>query len=145
MAISTIGTFLMYKATGASSFSKLVDIKNQPALGGSPEQLETTTLSDFMRTYIPGLEGNDAKEYTCNFDKTVYTTLKALEGQELDLAVWFGGTKANGIITPTGADGQFSYKGFVNVYVNESDLNAVHEMTVTTTASSAITFSVPSE
>lgn len=146
MAISTIGTFLMYKAPSASSYSKLVDIKNQPALGSSPEQIETTTLSDSVRTFIPGLEGNDAKEYTCNYDKTVYATLKALEGQELDLAVWFGGDKAaNGIITPTGADGQFPYKGFVNVFVNESDLNAVHEMTVTTTASTGPGFVVPNE
>ena len=141
MAISTIGTFLMHKASGSNDWTKLVDIKNQPALGSSPEQLETTTLSNFMRTYIPGLEGNDAKEYTCNYDKNAYTTLKALEGQEIDLAVWFGGTKENGAITPTGADGKFAYKGYVNVFVNESEVNAVHEMTVTTTASSEITFS----
>ncbi len=140
-AISTIGTFLMYKPSGGTDYEKLVDIKTQPAMGGAPEQLETTTLSNYMRTYIPGLEANDAKEYTCNYNKTDYQKLKALEGQELDLALWFGGTKENGAITPTGADGKFSYKGYINVFVAEGEVNAVHDMTVTTTASSEITFS----
>ncbi len=140
-AISTIGTFLMYKPSGETDYEKLVDIKTQPAMGGAPEQLETTTLSNYMRTYIPGLEANDAKEYTCNYNKTDYQKLKALEGQELDLALWFGGTKENGAITPTGADGKFSYKGYINVFVAEGEVNAVHDMTVTTTASSEITFS----
>ena len=45
------------------------------------------------------------------------------------------------MITPTGADGKFSYKGYLNVYVAEGDINAVENMTVTTTASSEITFS----
>ena len=140
-AISTIGTFLMYKPSGETDYEKLVDIKTQPAMGGAPEQLETTTLSNYMRTYIPGLEANDAKEYTCNYNKTDYQKLKALEGQELDLALWFGGTKENGAITPTGTDGKFSYKGYINVFVAEGEVNAVHDMTVTTTASSEITFS----
>lgn len=140
-AISTIGTFLMHKPSGETDYVKLVDIKTQPAMGGAPEQLETTTLSNYMRTYIPGLEANDAKEYTCNYNKTDYQKLKALEGQELDLALWFGGTKENGVITPTGVDGKFSYKGYINVFVAEGEVNAVHDMTVTTTASSEITFS----
>lgn len=141
MAISTIGVFLMHKPEGKSDYEKLVDIKTHPAMGGAPEQLETTTMSNFMRTYIPGLEANDAKEYTCNYTKVDYQKLKALEGQELDLALYFGGTKENGAITPTGADGKFSYKGYINVYISEGDINAVENMTVTTTASSEITFS----
>ena len=62
MAISTIGVFLMHKPAGETDYNKLVDIKTHPAMGGAPEQLETTTMSNFMRTYIPGLEANDAKE-----------------------------------------------------------------------------------
>lgn len=140
MAQSSMGTFLMEKGNN-DSWDKLVDIKTSPALGGAPEQLETTTLSDFMRTYIPGIEGNDAKEYKCNYDKTTYAALKAKENTELDLAVWFGGTKSGNTIEPTGTDGKFAFKGYINVYVNENEVNGVREMTVTATASSAITFS----
>lgn len=34
MAISTYKTFLMYKASGGSTYSKLIDIKDFPDLGG---------------------------------------------------------------------------------------------------------------
>ncbi len=39
MATSSYKTFLMYKK--ASAYEKLVDIKDFPDLGGSPEMLET--------------------------------------------------------------------------------------------------------
>ena len=44
MAISTYKVFLMKKTS--ETWSKLIDIKDFPDLGGSPELLETTTLSD---------------------------------------------------------------------------------------------------
>ena len=53
MAISTYKVFLMKKST--STYEKLVDIKEFPDLGGEPEMLETTTLSDNMQTYIAGI------------------------------------------------------------------------------------------
>ena len=37
-AQATMGTYLMYKASGSSEFTKLVDIKNFPDLGGEPER-----------------------------------------------------------------------------------------------------------
>ena len=55
MARSTYMTFLMHKASGGGEYSKLIDIKDFPDLGGSPEMLETTTLSDNMQTNIPGI------------------------------------------------------------------------------------------
>ncbi len=51
MAISTYKIFLMQKNT--SAWEKLLDITEFPDLGGAPEMLETTTLSDKMQTYIP--------------------------------------------------------------------------------------------
>ena len=76
MAISTYKIFLMMKDT--STYTKLVDIKDFPDLGGAPEMLETTTLSDKMQTYIPGIQSLDALEFTANYTKTDFTTLKAL-------------------------------------------------------------------
>lgn len=143
MALNSIGTFLMQNTgtSGTPSWEKLIDIKTQPAMGGDREQLETTTLSNYMRTYIPGIEGNDQKNFTANYDKTAFETLKALKDQELDLAVWFGGTQSGGEITPTGTDGKFAFKGYVDVYANENDVNVVREMTVNVTVSSEIAFS----
>lgn len=142
-ATSTYKSFLMKGTTssGDITYEKLVDIKSYPDLGGAPELIETTTLSDKMRTNILGIQGSDAMEFTCNYDKTNYTTIAALAGTELDLAVWFGGTESNGEVTPTGTDGKFSFKGYVSVHVTGGDVNAVREMTVTVAASTPITVS----
>ena len=78
MAISTYKIFLMKKDT--STYTKLIDIKEFPDLGGAPEMLETTTLSDNMQTYIPGVQSLDALEFTANYTKEDFTKLKALEG-----------------------------------------------------------------
>ena len=68
MAISTYKSYLMYK--NASSWEKLVDIKSFPDLGGTPELLETTTLSDSMTTNIMGIQSLDALEFECNYTLT---------------------------------------------------------------------------
>ena len=99
MAISTYKIFLMKKSSEGDTYEKLIDIKEFPDLGGAPEMLETTTLSDNMQTYIPGIQSLDALEFTANYTKTDFTKLKALEGKETDFAVWFGGTGEGGTLT----------------------------------------------
>ena len=75
MAISTYKIFLMQKTS--TDWEKVVDIKEFPDLGGSPEMLETTTLSDRMQTYIPGIQSLDALEFTTNYTLDDYKKLKA--------------------------------------------------------------------
>ena len=137
MAISTYKVFLMKK--GTSDYEKLVDIKDFPDLGGSPEMLETTTLSDKMQTYIPGIQSLDALEFNANYTKDKYTELKALEGQELNLSVWFGGTETANDVTPTGNDGKFNFKGQLSVFVVGGGVNEVVGMTVAIAPSTPIT------
>lgn len=138
MAISTYKVFLMKKGEG-STYTKLIDIKDFPDLGGSPELLETTTLSDKMQTYIPGIQSNDALEFTTNYTKADYTTLAALADTEEDYAVWFGGMEAEGVVTPDGSNGKFSFKGKLSVHVNGGGVNEVVDMTITITPSTVIT------
>ena len=137
MAISTYKSFLMYKAS--STWEKLVDIKSFPDLGGAPELLETTTLSDSMTTNIMGIQSLDALEFECNYELAEYTKLKALEGSEHEFAVWLGGSEAGGVATPTGSDGKFEFKGQLSVYVNGGGVNEVVNMTVSIAASTPIT------
>ena len=137
MAISTYKSFLMHKAS--STWEKLIDIKSFPDLGGAPELLETTTLSDGMTTNIMGIQSLDALEFECNYTKADYTKLKALEGSDLDFAVWLGGTESAGTVTPTGSDGKFEFKGQLSVYVNGGGVNEVVNMTVSIAASTPIT------
>ena len=137
MAISTYKVFLMKKTENA--YEKLVDIKDFPDLGGAPEMLETTTLSDKMQTYIPGIQSLDALAFTANYTKEDYTELKALEGVENDYAVWFGGTEAAGVVTPTGTDGKFEFKGQLSAYPVGGGVNEVVDMNITIAPSTPIT------
>lgn len=139
MATSTYKTFLMVKKD--ATYEKLVDIKDFPDLGGAPEMLETTTLSDGMQTNIPGIQSLDALSFNCNYDKADYTKLKAMEGTEYAFAVWFGGDEAGGKVTPTGDDGKFEFKGQLSVYVTGEGTNAVRGMTVSIASSTPITMS----
>ena len=138
MAISSYKTFLMVKKDG-SAFEKLIDIKNFPDLGGAPEMLETTTLSDGMQTYIPGIQSLDGLEFTANYDKEDFSTLKAMEGTEYQFSVWFGGTVAGGTVTPTGDNGKFDFSGQLSVFPVGGDVNAVVEMTISIAPSTPIT------
>ena len=136
MAISTYKIFLMKK--GDSAYEKLIDIKEFPDLGGAPEMLETTTLSDRMQTYIPGIQSLDSLEFTSNYTLVDYTALKALEGTEYDFAVWFGGTESGDTVTPTGSDGKFTFSGQLSVFPVGGGVNEVVDMTITIAPSSPI-------
>lgn len=139
MAISTYKIFLMKKASTGDTYEKVIDIKDFPDLGGAPEMLETTTLSDKMQTYIPGIQSLDALEFTANYTKTDFTKLKALEGKEESYAVWFGGEETVGLLTPTGSDGKFEFKGQLSAFPVGGGVNEVVDMTVTIAPSTPIT------
>lgn len=136
MEISTYKTFLMTKDT--DTWKKVVDIKEFPDLGGTPEMIEITTLSDKVQRNIPGVQSLDALEFTANYTLTDYKALKALEGTEKEFAVWFGGTENGDTVTPNGSDGKFKFKGQLSVYTNGGGTNEVVEMTISIAASSAI-------
>lgn len=138
MAISTYRVFLMKKGTD-STWEKVVDIKEFPDLGGAPEMLETTTLSDNMQTYIPGIQSLDALEFTANYTLTDYSALKALEGIDNEYAVWFGGTETSGVLTPTGSDGKYKFHGQLSVFPVGGGVNEVVDMTITIAPSTPIT------
>lgn len=138
MARSTFKTFLMKK--GTSGYEKLVDIKDYPDLGGAPEMLDTTTLSDPMTTSIPGIQQLEALQFNLNYTQDDYDTLLALKDKEEEYAVFFGGTEeADGKITPTGDEGKFGFKGRLSVYVTGGGVNEVTGMVATIAPSTAIT------
>ena len=139
MAISTYKVFLMHKGTG-DTYEKLFDIKSFPDLGGTPEMLETTTLSDSMQTYIAGIQSLDALEFECNYTKEDYTKAKGLEGKTGSYAVWFGGTDEGGKLTPTGENGKFEFDGQLSAFPVGGGVNEVVGMTVSIAPSTPIKF-----
>lgn len=141
MAISTYRVYLMHKKASGDQWDKLVDIKSFPDLGGPPEMLETTTLSDYMQTYINGIQSAEGLEFECNYDMAVYQTLKELEGKKESYSVWFGATGAAGATTPDGSNGKFSFDGELSVHPTGGGVNEVVNMNVTIAPSTPIQFS----
>ena len=143
MAISSYKVFLMglfAPSTGTTGvWQKLVDIKDFPDLIEPPEQLETTTLSNKNRTYIPGIQDASEKTFTCNYTKADFDRLAALQGTLYGYAVWFGGTEADSVVTPTGSDGKFSFAGYITPSVSGAGVNEVVNMTITITPATDIT------
>ena len=130
MAISTYGISLMYKESTGDTYTKLIDIKDFPDLGGSPEMLETTTLSDNMQTYIPGIQSLDALEFTANYTLTDFKKIKAMEGKDTAFAVWFGAE---------GVDGKFEFNGQISAFPVGGGVNEVVSMTISIAPSTPIT------
>lgn len=139
MAISTYKVFLMESTDGETTWTKVIDIKDFPDLGGTPEMLETTTLSDGMQTYIPGIQSLDALEFTSNYTLEDYKKLKGMKGTEKHFAVWFGGTESSDTVTPTGTDGKFKFKGQLSVYLVGGGVNEVVDMKISIAPSTPIT------
>lgn len=137
MATSTYMTFLMHK--NDTSWEKLLDITEFPDLGGEPELLETTTMSDKMQTYVNGVQSNDGMQFNANYDLTEYKALKALEGKQEEYAVWFGGTETANTPTPTGDQGKFLITGELSVYVTGAGVNEVRGMTITIAPAKPVT------
>jgi len=125
MAQSTYNTLLKVK-NSAGEFVKLVDIKNFPDLGGDPELLESTTLSNKMQTHISGIQGASALAFTANYSISDYAKVsKYDDNKDHDFEIWFGSDDAN-----SGSDGIFYWSGTLKVWATGNGLNAVREMQI---------------
>lgn len=130
MAILSNKAFLMRAENGSTSFTKLLDITSIPDLGGAPDQIDVTTLSDLQTRNINGIQSVSALEFGAWYDKEVYASLQAIAEadqaklqSELDTyQVWFG---ENGVY------GKFEWQGKLSVYVGSVESNAAVPMTVT--------------
>lgn len=118
--INTMGITLKW-GENLDSLTKKIDIKNFPDLGGAPEMLETTTLSDEVQTFILGIQSMDALEFTANYTKADYEAVLADEGKELYYALEFG---------EDGSEGVFEWQGQHTVWVTGAEVNSVVEMVI---------------
>ena len=141
MAVSTYLTFLMHKASTATEYTKLCDITSTPDVGNPPNMLETTTLTDGMQTFIPGIKQmGDGLAFGANYDKSTYSSLTALENSEEHYAIWKGGSVSGSDVTPTGTDGKWSFDGRLTVTVNGGGVDEVLGMTITIAPSTVVSF-----
>ena len=139
--ISTYKVYLMTSTDSGSSWSKLIDIKDFSDLLNAPEMLDTTTLSDAARTYIPGIQEQEAITCTANYTKANFTAINSLKDTETDFAIWFGGafSSTTSQVEPTGDDGKYSFKGYATPSINGGGVNEVVDMTITIAPTTVIT------
>ena len=137
-AISTYQTYLMKgNASNPPTYTNVCPIIDFPNLGGEPEMIDVTTLSDAMRHFIKGVQNvGDGLAFTALYEATTYNTLQGYTGEQ-PYAVWFG-ADASG---PKGDKGKFSFKGELSVYVNGAGVNAAQTMTITIAPTTDISFS----
>ena len=130
MAILSNVAYLMRKTNGGSTFSKLLDITSIPDLGGAPDQIDVTTLSDIQTRNINGIQSVSALEFGAWYDKDKYSELQTIatadraktQAQLDTYQVWFG---------DEGVYGKFEWQGKLSVYVGAVESNAAVPMTVT--------------
>lgn len=130
MAILSNKTFLMRKANGASTFTKLIDITSYPDIGGAPDTIDVTTLSDMVQRNINGIQTASAHEFGAWYEKESYQALQDI--QEADLTktaeqldtyqLWFG---------EDGVYGKFQWQGKLSVYAGGAESNAARPITIT--------------
>ncbi len=123
MAIST------YPITLKAGGTKLCDIKDFPDLGGAPEMIETTTLSDAAKTYIAGIQDQQALEFTANYTAVAYAAVNALTTTTA-FTLEFGASGASGI---------FAFSGTASAYIVGAGVNEVVDMKIVIVPSTAIT------
>lgn len=135
MAISTEYTYLIVKKAaesggGGETWQKLVDIKEFPDLGGAPSTIDTTTLSNHMKTNIPGLIDPGALEFTANYDFEGYKELKKLEGKTCKYGVQFG---------KDGSDGVHVFEGILSCWPKGGGVEDCVEIGISISVSTEIT------
>lgn len=120
MAISTHGVTLKWGETSAA-LTKKVDIKDFPNLGGAPQLIETTTLTDAAQTFINGIETMAVMEFTANYTKADYEAVSADAGKTLCYSLEFG---------TNGSEGIFEWQGQHSIYMPAAATNAVVTMKI---------------
>ena len=125
MAISTHGTVLKIKNN--TEDIETVEIKSFPDLGAAPAAIDVTTLADNVQKFIPGVKALAAMEFVANYEKEIFTKLKANEGENLTYVVDFG------------TNGSFTVTGTHSVSVAGAGLNAAVDMKITVLPNGEIT------
>ena len=116
---------LKYSASASGSFTKLNGLFEFPDLGGEPDQIDVTNLSDSSFKYIHGLKDYGSLTFGFIYDgegsSSNYKTLKDLEtaGEVIYWQVIIPGAAGNASKAIT-----FSFSGVPAVYMSGTGVNS---------------------
>lgn len=129
MAILSKGMKLSHSGTSDGSFTDIAGLKSVPALGGSKEKVDVTTLADSSYVYIAGLKSYEDLEFGFIYDKEVFNTLNSLSGTQ-----YWKVTFPDGVV--------FSFSGECSVAVQGGEVNGAITMNLKIVLNSDITVTV---
>ncbi len=136
--VRVYGWYLMQKVDATAE--KLVDIIGLPDLGGPPSAVETTTLSDPMRTFMEGLKDGGALTFPVNYDPATYKKIEELKGQVLKLGVWHGFKEQGSERIPDGSEGKWNFDATVSIHKTQQNTNDPPRADLTVMPRSEIVF-----
>lgn len=135
--ILTKDTVLEYRSTG-DTWVEIDLLMEVPDIGGTPDQVEVTTLKDGVRKYIPGVKDLGDLEFQFLYDNSSPTSnWRVLKGFQDS-----GEVKTFRVTYPDGTAHQFD--AIVNVRMDAAAVNAALTFTATFFLQSEITVTDPS-
>lgn len=140
---SSYQTYLMHgTGSGTLSYTKIVDINSAPQMGGAPESIDMTSLSNAMKVSIPGIQQTDDLTFEANYNPTVFNTIKTTycDGKVHHWALYLGATSAG---VPDGSAGIFTWDGIASIYYNATGVNEGRKMSITINPTTDIDFTAP--
>lgn len=130
MAILSKGITLSYSGTATGTYNTITGLQSVPALGGTKDKVDVTTLADSSYKYIAGIKSFDDLEFGFVYDKSVFDTLNGLTGTQ-----YWKVTFPDGVV--------FSFSGECYVVVQGAEVNGAITMNLTVILGSDITAEVP--
>ena len=130
MAVLSNYSYLMRKEYGTSAFAKLIDVTSIPDIGGEPETIDITTLSDMKRRNMNGIQAGDSHTFNGWYTKEEYMALQTIMEADYEKAdteldtyqIWIG---------TNGAKGKFEWQGRLSVYITGYGVNEAVALTIT--------------
>ena len=122
-------TKLGMKSTGAT-YEDLPGLQSVPEIGGDPEQVDVTVLTDATKKYIKGIQDMDSLEFTFLYENAIFKKLQAvqLSDKEADFQITY----------PDGST--CTFKGGVTVKMGGAEVNGAYQFTLSVTVSSGPDF-----
>lgn len=135
--ILTKGVTLSYKNGSETTYTKIDNMQSFPALGGTPEKVDVTTLEDGNRKYIQGVKEYEELAFVFLYDNSSatsnYRVVRGLEeaGGVIDWEVSFPDNT------------KFHFSGEVATSINEGEVNGAITFNVNITLNSDIDVTNP--
>lgn len=136
--LASIGITLgVKKTTSGSTYTNLPNLQAVPEMGGDPEKIDVTVLSDQSKKYINGVKDNGDLQFTFLYDAdqtdSSFKTLKTLQdaGKSNDYQVKF----------PDGTT--FEFSAMVSVKTGSAEVNGALTFTASFALQSEIDTTFP--